>query len=190
MEFFREFSQNFHPLSEAALNKIFAILSIKKFPKNYELVSLGQMPTNVYILKEGIIRSYNVDPKGKEHTKTLYTPVITSGNLGALIKNEPSELIYECLTDCEVLECNYQDFYNLSLQYHEISIFHYKILQNIYIREESKILELQMLDATQRYKKLQENYPNIDNLINQYHIASYLNITPVQLSRIRSSFIY
>ncbi|MGG6230575.1 Crp/Fnr family transcriptional regulator [Tenacibaculum sp. SDUM215027] len=190
MEFFRDFSQNFHPLSEGALNKLFNILTIKKFSKGYELVSLGQKPTNIYILKKGIIRSYNIGVKGKEHTKTLYTPVITSGNLSALIKNEPSELVYECLTDCEVLECNYQNFYNLSLEYHEISIFHYKILQSIYIREVSKILELQMLDATQRYKKLQENYPNIDNLINQYHIASYLNITPVQLSRIRKNSIY
>ncbi len=189
MDFFKEFALSLHPLSEDGLERIFNLLTIKKFPKNYELVSLNQTPVNAYILKTGVIRSYSVE-KNKEHTKTIYTPISTSGNLGALIKNEPSTLIYECLTDCEVLEFNYKDFYNLSLQYHEISIFHYKILQNVYIREEGKILELQMLDATQRYKKLQENYPGIDNLINQYHIASYLNITPVQLSRIRKNSIY
>ncbi|TDQ27757.1 Crp/Fnr family transcriptional regulator [Tenacibaculum caenipelagi] len=189
MEFFRNFSLNFYPLSEDSLEKISELLTLKTFPKNYELVSLGQNPTNVYILKSGIIRAYNIDEKGKERTKTIYTPIMTSGNLGALIKNEPSTLIYECLTDCEVLECDYQSFYNLSLQHHEISIFHYKILEAIYIREESKILELQILDATQRYKNLQEKFPGIDNLINQYHIASYLNITPVQLSRIRKNYI-
>jgi len=189
MDFFKEFALSFHPLSEDGLERIFNLLTIKKFPKKYELVSLNQIPINAYILKTGVIRSYSVE-KNKEHTKTIYTPISTSGNLGALIKNEPSTLVYECLTDCEVLECNYKDFYNLSLQHHEISIFHYKILQSVYIREEAKILELQMLDATKRYKKLQENYPGIDNLINQYHIASYLNITPVQLSRIRKKFIY
>ncbi|CAM1357859.1 conserved hypothetical protein [Tenacibaculum sediminilitoris] len=190
MDFFRNFAQNFHHLSEEAYERIFEILNMKKFPKNHELVSLGQNPTNFYILKTGIIISYHIDSKGKEHTKTIYTPVITSGNLGALIKKEPSKLIYKCLTDCEVLECNYHKFYELSLEYQEISIFHYKVLQNIYIREESKILDLQMLDATQRYEKLQEKLPGIDNLINQYHIASYLNITPVQLSRIRKNLIY
>ncbi|RKF03191.1 CRP-like cAMP-binding protein [Tenacibaculum lutimaris] len=190
MDFFKEFALSFHPLSEDGLERIFSLLTIKKFPKNFELVSLHQTPVNAYILKTGVIRAYSIDEKNKEHTRTIYTPISTSGNLGALIKNEPSTLIYECLTDCEVLECNYKDFYNLSLNHHEISIFHYKILQSVYIREVDRILELQMLDASQRYKKLQENYPGIDNLINQYHIASYLNITPVQLSRIRKNFIY
>ncbi|WGH75553.1 Crp/Fnr family transcriptional regulator [Tenacibaculum tangerinum] len=191
MDFFRNFAQNFHPsLSEDTFKQMLAFLSIRHFPKNYELVSLDEKPTYFYVVKKGIIRSYNISSKGKEHTKTIYTPTMTSGNLGALIKNEPSKLIYECLTDCEVLQCNYEKLYELSLKNHEVSIFHYKVLQSVYIREESKILELQMLNATQRYKKLQKQLPGIDNLINQYHIASYLNITPVQLSRIRKNLIY
>ena len=57
------------------------------------------------------------------------------------------------------------------------------------MREEEKILDLSMLNATQRYEKLKEKHPGIDNLINQYHIASYLNITPVQLSRVRKNYL-
>jgi len=34
------------------------------------------------------------------------------------------------------------------------------------------------LDATQRYLKLRTQIPNIDDLIPQYQIASYLSITP------------
>jgi hypothetical protein len=45
--------------------------------------------------------------------------------------------------------------------------------------------ELLTLNATGRYLKLQKRIPNIDNMINQYHIASNLGITPIQLSRIR-----
>ena len=190
MEFFKNFSANFHPLTDESLEEIYELLKVKKYSKNQKIVELGQIPTKFYILKKGVIRSFNIDEKGKEHTKTIFTPVTTSGALGALIKKEPSALIYECLSDCEVIECSYQDFYNLSLKHHEVSIFHYKVLQHIYIREVSKILELQTLDATQRYKSLQEKHPGIDNLINQYHIASYLNITPVQLSRIRKNSIY
>ncbi len=48
-----------------------------------------------------------------------------------------------------------------------------------------RISELSSLNATERYVKLKKEIPDIDNLIQQYHIASYLNITPVQLSRIR-----
>ncbi len=185
MNFLRNFVFSIHPISEDSLAKYDEILQPKHFLKNHKLVNLGETPQNIYVLKSGLIRAYIVDEKGTEHTRTIYPPLTSSGNLGALIKNEPSNLIYECLTDCEVLECNYQSFYNLSLKHHELSIFHYKVLERIYIREESKILDLTQLNATDRYKKLQENIPDINNLINQYHIASYLNITPVQLSRIR-----
>lgn len=187
MDFLKNFIANFHELSENSFNEFVNLVKFEKLPKNHQIVKLDQIPTNFYVLKEGIMRAYIIDKKGKEHTKTIYTPVVTSGNLGALIKKEPSNLVYECLTDCEVLQCNYDSFYNLSKLNHDISTFHHKILEAIYIREEAKILSLSMLDASQRYEELKNRLPGIDNLINQYHIASYLNITPVQLSRIRKN---
>lgn len=78
MDFFKEFALSFHPLSEDGLEKIFSLLTIKKFPKNYELVSLHQTPVNAYILKTGVIRAYSIDEKNKEHTRTIYTPISTS----------------------------------------------------------------------------------------------------------------
>ncbi|PKH51025.1 hypothetical protein CXF68_10175 [Tenacibaculum sp. Bg11-29] len=188
MDFFRNFVFNIHRVSESSFTKLNKLIQQKKLLKNQELVHLGQIPTNFYILRKGIVRAYIIDEKGKEHTKTIYTPVVTSGNLGALIKQEPSNLIYECLTECDVLECNYASFYDLTLSHHDLSIFHHRVLEAIHIREERKILELLMLNATQRYEKLKERFPKIDNLINQYHIASYLNITPVQLSRVRKNY--
>jgi hypothetical protein len=43
------------------------------------------------------------------------------------------------------------------------------------------------MNATERYLSLRKQIPNIDNLIPQYQIATYLSITPVQLSRIRNN---
>ena len=188
MDFFRTFVYNFHNVSENSFQEFYQITENKTLLKNHKIVKIGQIPVNFYILKKGIIRSYIIDEKGKEHTKTIFTPVGTSGNLGALIKKKPSKLIYECLTECDVLECDYESFHYLSRKHHDLSIFHYKVLENIYLREEAKILELSMLSATQRYENLRKSHRGIDNLINQYHIASFLNITPVQLSRIRKNY--
>ena len=47
-------------------------------------------------------------------------------------------------------------------------------------------LDVLSKDARTRYLELRNLIPQIDNLIPQYQIASFLNITPVQLSRIRS----
>lgn len=189
MDFLKNFVYNFHNVSLNSLKEFENIVQEKSFKKGHNLVKIGEISKNFYILKEGIIRSFLVDEKGKEHTRTLYTPPSTSGNLSSLISKQPSILIYECLTDCEVLECNYESFYNLSSKYHDLAIFQYKALEFIYIREESRILELSMLNATERYQLLLEKSPGIDQKINQYHIASYLNITPVQLSRVKKNML-
>lgn len=190
MDFLKNFVFNIHNVSLNSLKEFENIVQKKSYKKGHNLVKIGEISKNFYILKKGIIRSFLVDEKGKEHTRTLYTPPSTSGNLSSLISKQPSILIYECLTDCEVLECNYESFYKLSSKHHDLSIFQYKALEFIYIREESRILELSMLNATERYQLLLEKSPGIDQKINQYHIASYLNITPVQLSRVKKNMLH
>jgi hypothetical protein len=42
-----------------------------------------------------------------------------------------------------------------------------------------------LLDAADRYLIFKEEYPGLEDLIPQYHVATYLGVSPTQLSRIR-----
>jgi hypothetical protein len=53
------------------------------------------------------------------------------------------------------------------------------------MKYEKRLVELISQNAKERYSALQKQIPEVDELIPQFHIASYLGITPVQLSRIR-----
>ena len=185
MDFIKNFTDLFCPLSLDSLTKFKELMNLKKLQKGVILCDLNEVPSNFFILKSGIVRAFIIDEKGKERTRTLFTPISTTGSLRALILNEPSTSTYECLTDCEIYEGNFSHFIALTKTNHEFSQFYNKILEKIFIVVEKRITELSTLDATERYLKLKNDVPNIDNLIQQYHIASYLNITPVQLSRIR-----
>ena len=186
MDFVKLFTDSFLPtLSKESLDKFRALVNLKEYKKDDNIICEGQIPTKFYILKSGIVRSFILDSKGKEHTRTLYIPITTSGALSSLIKKTPSNATYSCLTDCEILEGNYSDFLNLTTENHDLSLFYNKVLERIFNRTEKKVFELSVLDAKERYLKLKREVKDIDNLIPQYHIASYLNITPVQLSRIR-----
>jgi len=44
-----------------------------------------------------------------------------------------------------------------------------------------------LLDAEKRYLILREEFPGLEMKIPQYHIASYLGISPTQLSRVRNT---
>ena len=60
-------------------------------------------------------------------------------------------------------------------------------LKNWIIEKEEREVSLVMENATERYIKLLQKHPNIDQRIQKLHIASHLGITPTQLSRIRKN---
>lgn len=175
----------FHPLSDNSKKEILSILEYKKFNKKDKLADLGEVPTKFYILTSGIIRSYVTDERGKEFIRSLYVPLRAVGAFSSLIEEKPVEVVYDCLTDCEVLVGDFTKYKELAEKNIELSSLYNKVLERVFIRMEKRIFELSVLDAKQRYLKLKKHIPEIENLIPQYHIASYLNITPVQLSRIR-----
>jgi CRP-like cAMP-binding protein len=151
------------------------------------LVELGKNPDTMYLLVKGVVRSFFILENGKEITKTLFSDLELCSSFSALIKGKPSEIIYETLTECVILELNYHKFKELCTSNIEILNLYVNYLESHFIKNEEKHLEILSLSATERYLALRKRIPNIDNLIPQYQIAAYLNITPVQLSRIRSS---
>jgi CRP-like cAMP-binding protein len=175
----------FYPLSEETKKQYASLLQIQRFKKKERIADLGDVPTKFFVLMDGVVRSYVTDEKGKEFTRSLYVPMRVVGAFSALIRQKPAEVIYECLTDCTFLVGDFKEFKALAAKNNEIANLYNQLLERIFIRMEKRIFELSMLDAKQRYLKLKKHIPEIENLIPQYHIASYLNITPVQLSRIR-----
>jgi hypothetical protein len=59
--------------------------------------------------------------------------------------------------------------------------------ESFFLHKEKREIELVLLRADERYRIFKEEYPTLENLISQYHVASYLGITPTQLSRIRGA---
>lgn len=185
MKFLADFISSIEDIPKESLDKFMALIRHKKLKKGDSIAKTGQIPNDIYILSEGIIRSFYTDESGKEYIRHLFTPYRATGALGALILKKPSKLSYDCLSDCEVYAINFKDFKALTLKDKKIANLYATVLEIVFLTLESKIYDLSVLDATERYLKLKRHIPNIENLIPQYHIASYLNITPVQLSRIR-----
>ncbi len=70
-------------------------------------------------------------------------------------------------------------------QFHDLERLARKIAEYYFLEKERKELEMALQDATQRYFNFREQFPTLEQLIPQYHIASYLGISATQLSRIR-----
>lgn len=180
------FINSIYTLTEDNFELLFGYSKERQLKPKTILVELGEKPDTVYLLVKGVVRSFYILENGKEITKTLFSDMELCSSLTALIKGEPSDLIYETLTDCVILEISYSKFRELCNENTEILKLYTSYLEKIYSHNEEKHLEVLSKDAKERYLGLRERIPNIDNLVPQYQIAGYLNITPVQLSRIRS----
>jgi CRP-like cAMP-binding protein len=175
-----------YPLSTDVYDQLFNISELKEFKAGTKLVDIGDISKKFYLINKGVLRSFLIMENGKELTKTLFTPIDFFASFTSIIVDKPSEFIYETLTDCHIFEINYEAFMNLCNSDMEVLKFYTKYLEFLFVEGESMFIEISSMDAKQRYLKLKDTIPNIDQLIPQYQIASYLNITPVQLSRIRA----
>jgi hypothetical protein len=64
----------------------------------------------------------------------------------------------------------------------------YRMVMNEYVEQlRERIHDMQHLSAVDRFKKLHDRLPRIEQIVSQEYLASYLGITPQSLSRLKRS---
>ena len=104
----------------------------------------------------------------------------------AIYNNEPASLKVECISDSTVIEFNVQKLNEIYLRFPEFEPFQRKNLERHLVSLHKRILNQLQLTALERYNLFLKQYPNIEQHVSNYHIASYLGITQQSLSRLRA----
>ena len=177
---------SFYPMSKTSFEQMLGASSCKQLDAGDILVDSGDVPSKIYMLNKGVMRSFVRLESGKEVTKSLFLPITILASFDALLNQSGSNSIYEALTDCDIYILDYFAFKSLCDSNIEILGFYAKFLETLICEKDKKHIELLTMGGKARYLNLRKMIPNIDNLIPQYQIAKYLSITPVQLSRIRA----
>ena len=100
-----------------------------------------------------------------------------------------TQFAQQALTDCVIYTCDFASLTNLYDECQDLERFARKIAEHYFLEKEKKEIEIVLLDASQRYILFKEEFPTLEQLISQFHIASYLGISATQLSRIRKQFL-
>lgn len=179
------FLNSISDVSEETYLEFQKIANFKTVEAGTQIVKMNEIPTKVYLLVSGSVRCYLSTESGKEFNKTFCLPISLIASLTALLNKSPSVFTFQALTDCELYEVEFSKIMDLCNKYPFVNSLYAKVLEQVYVKYEKRLVELISLDAKDRYLELRKQIPNVDKLIPQYHIASYLGITAVQLSRIR-----
>lgn len=172
-------------LSEEAEKYVYSIAKEKLISKGEKLIHQGQVVNKTYFVTHGCLRSFRLDKNGKEHTLQFAIKDWWISDFIAIYNNELASLNVECLKDSEVVEFNPKDLNEIHSLFPEFEPFQRMNLERHVVSLHKRILNQLELTASERYDLFLEQYPDIEQYIPNYHIASYLGITQQSLSRIR-----
>lgn len=174
------------PLKSSTWQSLLKLFTKEELERDQYFVKVNQVADKIGFLETGVVRAFFINSEGKEYNKQFFVAQSIIGAYSSLLTGRPNLISQQALTDCVVYTCNYTDLVRLFDEHQDIERLARKIAEYYFLEKEKKELEIVLLNAMQRYSIFQKEFPTLEQLIPQYHIASYLGISAIQLSRIRS----
>lgn len=173
-------------INDALTATLLQLFSVEQLEKGYHFAKAGEYSQYMGFVVDGILRAYHQAPNGDTYNKHFFTEENFVGAYSSLVSGQKNLIDIECLTSVTLLKCRYTDFTALYDEHPKVERMARIIAEQYFVNKETREIRLVTLDASERYKLFREQHPQIEQQIPQYHIASYLGITPTQLSRIRA----
>lgn len=156
-----------------------------KLHKGDILLHENDIVYNNYYVLEGCLRAYFIDDSGKEHTLQFAVKDWWISDYTAFFSTGKAIMSIECIVDASLYKISKNDLEYLYLEVPQIETYFRKKLEKAFTSFQKRILGNLSQSAKERYTTFIATYPNIEQSIKNYHIASYLGITTESLSRIR-----
>ena len=177
---------DYSPLQEASWHDFVACCNGKSVAKGQLIYPLNKVPTSFCFLHKGLARAYVTDKNGNEFNKNFFAEGRFPGSMSALLNNQANTMVVEAIEDCEIIEIDFKRYRTLLFDDANVMKMHIHYLERHWLLEkEPKEIGYLQFEARERYLNFLNEYAKIIHRLPQYHIASYLGITPTQLSRIR-----
>ena len=158
----------------------------RTFPKGAFLAKPGEMADHSYTILKGVVRVFYADDEGREFNKSFFIENTTVCSFSSLLFGEPCRYHIQALEDTTAASCS--KAINEELWERHPCWEHLKRheLQQYLLFKEKREKEFILDTLEERYRVFLGEYPDLCTRIPQYHIASYLGVTDVALSRMRS----
>lgn len=177
------FTETLHLSDNNLISELVKKSSIKTIKKGEYLIRQGQRAEHIFFLVDGICRGFFVDINGKDITDCLIykcgAPIIASSDFSV-----SAPIAIETLTKSTVVCITVFDFNELLDRFSEANILYRNLLQNSNDLHRSLKIMAYQFTAMQRYHWFLKNYPGVIDKISHKYVASYLNMSPVTLSRL------
>lgn len=159
------------------------ISRLETLEKGQRVISMGETMEMMPILVKGVLRGYIVEENGRDITDCF---IFRRGDviMGTGDFLTPSPVHIETITECQVLMVPLCELMQMLDQPELLAIYNRQLVCALERQWQVKMM-LYQSDAMTRYLWFHKQYPGLENQITGKHLASFMGMTPVTLSRLR-----
>jgi CRP-like cAMP-binding protein len=173
------------PFDDAAIDAGLSLVRPRELERGEYLLRAGKKATEVAVVVRGLLREHFVLPDGTERTKAFVTEGQFSGSLADLLTEGASRAFIVADEPSRLLVASLDAYRDLAKRMPAWAQFTRRALEVLLLTKAEREYELLGLDAEGRYAGFAARYPGIEARVASKHVATYLGITPVHLSRLR-----
>lgn len=162
-----------------------SIIRPNSYDKGEDFIRIGNVPRNVAFVVKGLFAQSYIADSGESVIKYFFPEGRIAGSIPATLTRSESLFSISALEATTVLEYNYHEFKRLVTLHASIATFYIHYMERHWIIDKEPYeISLRHDTAKSRYDDFIKNYPELLKRVKKHHIASYLGITPTQMSRI------
>ena len=177
------FAANFPTLSESDIDALTSISSYVNTPKKKIIIEAGTFNDSAFFLIEGMIRGFFINENGEEKNIFLRPEKTITGAPECLLKREPTKYTFEAMPRSKYIHFSKRDLDNLMLRHSNIRDLWLNSMYEIILTLIGRVESLIDRNPERRYEELLKTSPTFFQKAYNKHIANYLGMTSVSLSR-------
>lgn len=182
----RELARRYSTMTHDELDILESVLRPMKFAKGEIILKEGEVCTNIYWVVRGLVRQFYYK-NDKELTEYMATENTICMCIESLFKEQPTRLQIQALEPTLIYALPKAALEAVAMKSVNIQILYRKILEESLIFSQVHADMLRFESAPDRYAKLVKRSPQLVLRAPLVYIASYLQMTPETLSRVRTA---
>lgn len=174
------------PLNGQAWQALQSLFAICELSTGEHLPNNAASGSKLIFVCTGLLRYYYTTDDGKEWNKAFVTEHMLTAAFCDDFLAHPSPYIIEALEDSVLMVACYREFTALATQQACVERLGLRFLEQLLAVKLNRERSFLVNNASARYLELLKNQPELCARLTQYHLASYLGISEVSLSRLRN----
>jgi CRP-like cAMP-binding protein len=174
------------PIDRAAFESVLGAMQCSSHAPGELVISVGEPQPREFFVLDGILKTFVGDAEGREATLAFHVGPCTLTPSIARMSGDRSRVNCVAMTSARVAGFPSGLLVECMVRSPSIQQWGDTVLRAELVRRADREWALAALPAAQRLLQFRQDYPGLEEAIAHHHIASYLGVTPVTLSRLRA----